>query len=87
MDPMTTTNRKNKMSPKRDFSDRSKAKPSTAGQGLFAAELEAKHGKPEPKEKVRGGKLRARSGSVTTITGAEAAAIAAKYMAAQPGAL
>lgn len=87
MDPMTTTNRKNKMSPKRDFSDRSKAKPSKAGQGLFAAELEAKHGKPEAKEKIRGGKLRARSGSVTTITGAEAAAIAAKYMAAQPGAL
>lgn len=84
MDPMNTSNRKNKLSPKRDFSDRSKAKPSTAGQGLFAAELEAK---PEAREKVRGGKLRARSGSVTTITGAEAAAIAAKYMAAQPGAL
>lgn len=87
MEPMTTSNRKNKMSPQRDFSDWSKAKPPKAGQGLFAAELEAKHGQPEPKEKVRGGKLRSKSGSVTTITGAEAAAIAAKYMATQTGAL
>lgn len=82
MEPMTTSNRKNKMSSQRDFSDRSKAKPPKAGQGLFAAELKAKHGQPEPKEKVRGGKLRSKSGSVTTITGAEAEAIRAKYMAA-----
>ena len=81
---MTVENRKNMKTPKRDFSDRSKAKPTKAGQGLIMAELEAINGKPEPKEKVRGGKLRSRSGKTITVTGAEAEAIKAKYMAANP---
>lgn len=81
VDIMTVSSRQNLKSPKRDFSDRSKATPSKAGQGLLAAELELIHGKAEPKVKVRGGKLRARSGPVSEITGAEAEAIATKYMA------
>ncbi len=62
--------------------DRTKPQRAKAGKGLVAAEFEAKHGTAPAKDKVRGGKLRAKSGAVTSITGAEAAAIAANYLGA-----